>query len=322
MTDVSRAVRGALPDEGRLPELDGATGWLNSPPLTAAGLRGQVVLVEFWTYTCINWLRTMPWVRAWAEKYAADGLVTIGVHTPEFGFEHDRDNVVRAVRELRVPYPVAVDDDYAVWTAFGNHYWPAIYLADQDGVIRRHQFGEGGYAELERTVQRLLGIEKDLVPGIGEGVEAAADWDSLRSPENYLGHERSENFASANGAVLDRPHDYQLPDRLRLNHWGLSGTWTVGRDRIVAAAPGARIAYRFEARDLHLVMGPGREPVRYRVLVDGRPAPGLDVDPDGHGTVREQRLYQLVRQEGPVRDRTFEITFLDAGAEAFVFTFG
>jgi thiol-disulfide isomerase/thioredoxin len=306
----------------RLPEFDGATGWLNSPPLTPAGLRGQVVLVEFWTYTCINWLRTMPWVRAWAQKYAGDGLVTIGVHTPEFGFEHDRDNVVRAVRELDVPYPVAVDDDYGVWTAFGNRYWPAIYLADQDGVIRHHQFGEGGYAEMERAIQRLLGVEKDLVPGIGEGVEAAADWDSLRSPENYLGYERSENFASANGAVLDRPHDYQLPDRLRLNHWGLSGTWTVGRDRIAATAAGARIAYRFEARDLHLVMGAGAEPVRFRVLVDGRPAPGLDVAADGSGTVREQRLYQLVRQEGPVRDRTFEITFLDAGVEAFVFTFG
>jgi thiol-disulfide isomerase/thioredoxin len=306
----------------RLPEFDGATGWLNSPPLTAAGLRGRVVLVEFWTYTCINWLRTMPWVRAWSEKYAGDGLVTIGVHTPEFEFEHDRDNVVRAVRDLRVPFPVAVDDDYGVWTAFGNRYWPAIYLADQDGVIRRHQFGEGGYAEMERAIQELLGVEKDLVPGIGEGVEAAADWDSLRSPENYLGHERSENFASANGAVLDRSHDYQVPDRLRLNQWGLSGTWTVGRDRIVSAAPGARIVYRFEARDLHLVMGPGPGPVRYRVLVDGRPAPGLDVDADGRGTVSEQRLHQLVRQDGPVRDRTFEITFLDAGVEAFVFTFG
>jgi thiol-disulfide isomerase/thioredoxin len=306
----------------RLPEFSGATEWLNSPPLTAAGLRGRVVLVEFWTYTCINWLRTMPWVRGWAEKYAGDGLVTIGVHTPEFGFEHSLDNVRRAVRDLRVPYPVAVDNDYAVWTAFGNRYWPAIYLADQDGRIQGHQFGEGGYEELERSIQRLLGVEKDLVPGIGDGVEAAADWDSLRSPENYLGHERSENFASANGAVLDRPHDYVVPARLRLNHWGLAGTWTVGRDRIVAREAGARIAYRFEARDLHLVMGPGPDPVRFRVLVDGQPAPGLDVDAEGNGTAEEQRLYQLVRQPGPVRDRTVEITFLDAGVEAFVFTFG
>jgi thiol-disulfide isomerase/thioredoxin len=306
----------------RLPEFDGATEWLNSPPLTAAGLRGRVVLVEFWTYTCINWLRTMPWVRAWAEKYAGDGLVTIGVHTPEFGFEHDLDNVRRSVRDLRVPYPVVVDNDYAVWSAFGNRYWPAIYLAGQDGQIQRHQFGEGGYEELERSIQRLLGVEKDLVPGDGAGVEAAADWDSLRSPENYLGHERSENFASANGTVLDRPHDYGVPARLRLNHWGLSGSWTVGRDRIVAQQAGARIAYRFEARDLHLVMGPGPDPVRFRVLVDGQPAPGLDVDGEGHGTAREQRLYQLVRQPGPVRDRTVEITFLDAGVEAFVFTFG
>jgi thiol-disulfide isomerase/thioredoxin len=308
--------------EGRLPEFDGATEWLNSPPLTPAGLRGQVVLVEFWTYTCINWLRTMPWVRAWAEKYADDGLVTIGVHTPEFGFEHSLDNVRRAVRDLRVPYPVVVDNDYAVWTAFANRYWPAIYLADRDGRIQRHQFGEGGYAEMERSIQQLLGVERDLVPGVGAGVEAAADWDDLRSPENYLGYDRSENFASADGAVLDRPHDYGVPARLRLNHWGLSGSWTVGRDRIAAHEPGARIAYRFEARDLHLVMGPGPDPVRFRVLVDGQPVPGLDVDGDGNGTVREQRLHQLVRQTGPVRDRTVEITFSDAGVEAFVFTFG
>jgi thiol-disulfide isomerase/thioredoxin len=306
----------------RLPSFDGATEWLNSPPLTAAGLRGRVVLVEFWTYTCINWLRTMPWVRAWSEKYAGDGLVTIGVHTPEFAFEHDRDNVRRAVRELAVAYPVAVDNDYAVWTAFDNHYWPAIYLAGPDGRIRHHRFGEGGYEELERAIQGLLGVERDLVPGIGAGVEAAADWDSLRSPENYLGYDRSENFASANGAVLDRPHGYGIPDRLRLNHWGLSGNWTVSRDRIVSDEAGARIAYRFQARDLHLVMGPRREPVRFRVLVDGQPVPGLDVSVSGAGTADSQRLYQLVRQDGPVRERTFEITFLDPGVEAFVFTFG
>jgi thiol-disulfide isomerase/thioredoxin len=311
---------GGLPVEGRFPELDGATGWLNSPPLTAAGLHGRVVLVEFWTYTCINWLRTMPWVRAWAAQYAGDGLVTIGVHTPEFGFEHDPDNVVRAVGELRVPYPVAVDNDYAVWTAFGNRYWPAIYLADADGLIRHHRFGEGGYEETERAIQRLLGVERDLVARDGNAVEAAADWDTLRSPESYLGYERSENFADR--AVPDRPHGYEAPDGLRLNQWALSGSWTVGRDRIVAADAGARIAYRFEARDLHLVMGPGRDPVRYRVRVDGRPAPGLDVDAEGTGTADAQRLYQLVRQPGPVRDRTFEIEFLDAGAEAFVFTFG
>jgi thiol-disulfide isomerase/thioredoxin len=322
-----------LPVEGLLPSLSGATGWLNSPPLTAAGLRGSVVLVDFWTYTCINWLRQLPYVRAWAERYKDHGLVVIGVHTPEFDVEHDLDNLRRAATDLRVDYPIVVDNDYAIWDAFGNRYWPALYFADAQGQIRHHRFGEGDYERSEATIQRLLtaagagGIGQDLVSVDATGVEAAADWDSLWSPENYLGYQRTENFASPNGAVLGTRHVYAAPAQLALNHWALSGDWTVQRHAIVLHQAGGRIVYRFHARDLHLVMGsaaPGT-PVRCRVLVDGEPpgaAHGTDVDGQGYGTVAQPRLYQLVRQPGPVSDRTFEVTFLDPGVQAYAFTFG
>ncbi len=299
----------------------------------AAGLRGKVVLVSFWTYTCINWLRQLPYLRAWAGKYAGHGLVVVGVHTPEFGFEHDVDNVRRAVTDLAIEYPVAIDSDYAVWTAFDNDYWPALYFADAEGKIRHHQFGEGEYQRSEMIIQRLLaeagsdGIGRDLVSPDARGIEAPADWASLRTPETYTGYERAENFAPPGGAVPDRPHAYAVPPALRLNHWALSGTWTVAGQAATADAADARIAYRFHARDLHLVMGPAAPgtSVRYRVLLDGQPpgdAHGLDVDADGQGTLTEQRLHQLIRQPGPVTERTFEITFLDPGAQAFSFTFG
>jgi thiol-disulfide isomerase/thioredoxin len=322
-----------LPIEGEMPSLASATEWLDSPPLTAAGLRGNVVLVQFWTYTCINWLRTLPYVRAWAEKYKDHGLVVIGVHTPEFDFEHDLDNVRRDSRDLRVNYPVAVDNDYAIWSAFDNHYWPALYFVDAQGQIRHHQFGEGDYEQSEMILQQLLtaagvgGIGQELVSVDARGAEAAADWDSLRSPENYVGYERTENFASPNGAVLDTRHGYAVPARLRLNHWALAGDWTVKRQAIVLNQAEGRIAYRFHARDLHLVMGPAAPgtSIRCRVLIDGQPpgaAHGSDVDDQGNATVTDQRLYQLVRQRGPVAERTFEVTFLDPGVAAYAFTFG
>ena len=322
-----------LPVEGSMPPLTGATQWLNSPPLTPAGLRGHVALVDFWTYTCINWLRTLPYLRAWAEHYQDQGLTVIGVHTPEFDFEHDLDHLRRAVKDLRVDYPVVVDNDYAIWNAFDNHYWPALYVVDAQGQLRHHQFGEGAYEQAEMILQRLLteagvgDIGRDLVSVDARGVEVAADWDSLRSPENYLGYERTENFASSDGAVLGTPHLYGAPARLRLNHWALAGDWTVKRQAIVLNAAGGRILYRFQARDLHLVMGPATPgtPVRFRVLIDGQP-PGVghggDLEDQGDGTLIEPRLYQLLRQPGPVTERTFEITFLDTGAQAYAFTFG
>jgi thiol-disulfide isomerase/thioredoxin len=323
-----------LPIEGRMPSLDGATGWLNSPPLTAAGLRGKVVLVDFWTYTCINWLRTLPYLRAWAERYQDHGLVVIGVHTPEFDFEHDLDNVRREAKRLRVGYPIAVDSDYAIWDAFDNHYWPALYVVDAQGQIRHHRFGEGDYDQSEMVLQRLLteaGSAGDIGQGLVAvdpgGVEAAADWDSLRSPENYLGAARTENFASANGAVLGTGQVYAVPARLRLNHWALSGDWTVNPQAIVGNQAEGRLVYRFHARDLHLVMAPAARgtPVRFRVRIDGEPpgaAHGADVDDQGDGTLTDPRLYQLIRQPGPVSERTFEITFLDPGVHAYSFTFG
>ena len=322
-----------LPVEGDLPSFNGANEWLNSPPLTAAGLRGKVVLVDFWTYTCINWLRTLPYVRAWAEKYKDQGLVVIGVHTPEFAFEKNVDNVRRAVKDLRVDYPVAIDSDYAVWRAFNNHYWPALYFVDAQGHIRHHHFGEGGYERSEMILQQLLAeagmgdTGQELVSVDARGIEAAADWSSLRSPETYVGYERTENFASPGGVVLDEPHVYAAPARLRLNHWSLSGDWTVGRQATVLNQANGRIAYRFHARDLHLVMGPAARgtSVRFRVLIDGQPpeaAHGIDVDEQGDGTATEQRLYQLIRQPKPIVDRQFEIGFLDPGVEAFAFTFG
>jgi thiol-disulfide isomerase/thioredoxin len=322
-----------LPIEGEMPSLSGATTWLNSPPLTAAGLRGKVVLVDFWTYTCINWLRTLPYVRAWAEKYREHGVVVLGVHTPEFPFEHDLENVRRAVQDMRVAYPIAIDNDYAIWDAFNNHYWPALYLVDAQGRIRAHHFGEGAYEQSEMMLQHVLaeagtgGIAPELVSVDAQGAEAAADWSDLRSPENYLGDARTENFASPGGAVVEQRHVYTAPARFSLNQWALAGEWTVGEQAVALNTANGRIAYRFHARDLHLVMGPAARgtSVRFRVFLDGLPpgeAFGSDVDEQGNGMVTQQRLYQLIRQPGPIADRHFEIEFLDAGVEAFAFTFG
>jgi thiol-disulfide isomerase/thioredoxin len=322
-----------LPVEGRLPSFDGATGWLNSPPLTAADLSGKIILVNFWTYTCVNWLRQLPYLRAWAGKYADHKLTVIGVHTPEFVFEHDLANVRRAVRDMRIDYPVAVDSDYAVWSAFANHYWPALYFADAQGRIRHHHFGEGEYQRSEMAIQQLL-VEAgttdhghELVSVDARGVEAPADWASLRSPENYTGYERTENFASPGGVLPGKPHAYTTPAQLRLNHWALSGDWTMEEQAATANGAGGQIACRFHARDLNLVMGPAtpETSVRFRVLLDGQPpgaAHGTDLDRQGHGTATGQRLYQLIRQPGPVTEHTFEITFLDPGVQAYAFTFG
>jgi hypothetical protein len=318
--------------EGALPSFDGATGWLNSPPLTPEELRGQVVLVDFWTYTCINWLRTLGYVRAWFERYRDHGLVVIGVHTPEFPFERDVENVRRAVQDMTVEFPVALDPDYEVWDAFANRYWPAVYIADAEGEIRHHQFGEGGYEECERVVQRLLrdagheGFGDDLVSVSPDGLEAQADWTNLGSPETYLGYGQGQNFASPGGADLDEPRSYVVPDSLKLNRWALEGDWTIERGASVLNEANGRIAFRFYARDVHLVMGPpAGESVPFRVLVDAEApgeAHGLDVDEQGHGTLSQQRLHQLVREPGSITDRTFEITFAAPGVEAYVFTFG
>jgi thiol-disulfide isomerase/thioredoxin len=311
----------------RIPSLDGATGWLNSPPLTPAELRGKVVLVDFWTYTCINWLRTLPYIRAWSEKYRDDGLVVIGAHTPEFPFEHDRANVERMVGEFGVAYAVAIDNDYAVWDAFANRYWPAIYLADADGVLRYQHFGEGRYPETERAIQELLGSDTELVSVDGPGLEAPADWDELGSPETYLGHGRGERFASPGGEVVNEGTTYDVPEKLRLNQWALGGEWTIRRDAIASRQSEGRLVYRFHARDLHLVLAPPGTgaPVPFRVLVDGEPpgaSHGSDTDEQGNGLLSEPRLYQLIRQAGRIEDRTFEITFHEPGAEAYAFTFG
>ncbi len=322
-----------LPDEGELPSLDGATGWLNSPPLTPAGLRGKVVLAGFWTYTCINWLRQLPYLRAWDGKYSGHGLVVIGVHTPEFSFEHNVGNVRQAVQDMGITYPVATDNDYAVWRAFGNHYWPALYFADAQGRIRHHHFGEGEYGQSEMVIQQLLaeagsaGAGRDLVSVEARGLEAPAEWATLRSPENYTGYERTENFASPGGAVPGQPHLYTIPARLGLNQWALSGDWTMEAETTTLNAANGQIACGFHARDLNLVMGPAvpETSVRCRVFIDGRPpgeARGSDVDRDGNGTVTQQRVYQLIRQPGPITDCTFEITFRDPGGQAYCFTFG
>jgi thiol-disulfide isomerase/thioredoxin len=295
-----------------MPPLDGATGWLNSEPLSPAELRGRVVLVNFWTLTCINWLRTEPYVRAWSQAYRDEGLVVIGVHTPEFAFEHDVDRVRLATKEREIDYPVAADNGYAVWDAFDNHYWPALYFIDAEGIIRDDHFGEGRYEESERVIQRLLGVERELVSVQGVGVEAEADWGNLRSPETYLGSGRSAPAASS--------------DELSLNGWALAGDWTVGPESVVLDESGGSIAFRFHARDAHLVLSHGAgEPIPFRVLLDGE-APGqshgVDVDEDGNGSLSAGRMYQLVRQHDAVRERTMEITFLEPGAEAYVFTFG
>jgi thiol-disulfide isomerase/thioredoxin len=324
---------GQLPFEGRLASFEGATGWLNSEPLTPEGLRGRVVLVDFWTYTCVNWLRTLPYLRAWATKYEDAGLTVVGVHTPEFGFERDIDNVVAQSTNLGVEYPIAVDNDYRVWGEFANHFWPAVYIADPEGLIRHHHFGEGEYAQTEMVIQRLLldagarDIDQDLVMVEPRGLEVAAGWQSLRSPETYLGYGQSSGFASEDAAAFDQARDYAAASRLRLNSWDLSGNWTVARHPVVLNEPAGRIAFQFHARDLNLVMGPAAvgASIPFRVFLDGQvvdDAHGGDVDADGLGIVRDQNTYQLIRQSGHIGDRLFEIEFLEAGVEAYCFTFG
>jgi thiol-disulfide isomerase/thioredoxin len=315
-----------VPEDLHMPSLGGATGWLNSEPLGPADLRGHVVLVNFWTLTCINWLRQEPYVRAWSQAYRTDGLIVIGVHTPEFSFEHQLDRVRQATIERGIDYPVAVDNDYAIWSAFDNHYWPALYFVDSGGLIGDQHFGEGRYEQSERVLQRLLGIRRELVSVEGVGVEAEADWDHLRTPETYLGYGRGDQFAAPDGATFDERRAYELPEHLHLNHWALAGEWTIGRESVVLDQAGGTIAYRLRARDAHLVLSSGaREPIGFRVLLDGQapgPSHGVDVDPDGNGVLADGRLYQLVREHDTVRERTLEIRFLEPGAEAYVFTFG
>lgn len=325
-----------LPVEGTLPTLDGATGWLNSPPLSREQLHGKVVLIDFWTYSCINCLRAMPFVHEWAQRYRDHGLVVIGVHTPEFAFERDPRNVMKAVQQLKVEYPVALDNQYAIWRAFNNRYWPAHYFVDAQGNIRRHQFGEGNYAHSEQVIRRLLveAGQTELPPPADpaaadlQGVATQADMGNLRSPETYLGHARAEQFASPGGQRADAAFGYTLPSTLALNQWGLSGQWRVNDEAAQLQQAGGRIAFQFHARDLHLVLATGEDgkPVRFRVLLDGKPLPaadaGADVAADGTGTVNEHRLYQLIRQRGTIGPHRFEIEFLDAGVRAYAFTFG
>jgi thiol-disulfide isomerase/thioredoxin len=328
---MTAAVR--LPNEGEMPSLGGATEWLNSPPLTTAGLRGKVILIDFWTFSCINSLRTLPYLRAWAEKYKDQGLVVIGVQAPEFAFEKDVDNVRWAAKDMNLGYPIAVDNNHAIWRSFNNQAWPALYFVDAKGHIRHHQFGEGEYKQAEMIIQQLLaesghaGVNHEPVSVDGRGAEAAPDWGSMKSPETYVGYERTENFASPGGAHTNKNRIYAAPARLGLNHWALLGDWTMQKEAVVLNQADGRIAYRFHARDLHLVMGPTTRvrSVRFRVLIDGQPpgaAHGSDVDGQGRGTVTEQRLYQLIRQPQPVVDHLFEIEFFDTGVEAFSFTFG
>ena len=324
--DASQGVSRPLTALGR------ATGWLNSPSLSATQLRGKVVLVQFGTYTCINWLRTLPHMRAWNRKYS-QGLTVIGVNTPEFAFEKTIGNVRRAMQQMKIDHPIAIDNDYAIWRAFENQYWPALYLLDGEGRVRHHRFGEGEYERSEMAIQQLRaeagagGAQDGVVSVTADGIEAAADWQNLRSPENYLGYGRTANFQSPGGAGRDRRRTYSIPTRLALNHWAVAGEWTMGRHAAVLDSSNGRIAYRFHARDLHLVMVPPNQgsAMRFRVSLDGQPprtAHGLDVDEAGNGMVVEPRLYQLIRQPGPILERTFDIEFLDAGVEAFAFTFG
>ncbi|MGY4225105.1 cytochrome c biogenesis protein CcdA/thiol-disulfide isomerase/thioredoxin [Bradyrhizobium sp. USDA 4503] len=321
-----------LPAEGLLPSLSGAQQWLNSPPLSFSGLKGKVVLVDFWTYSCINCLRSLPYVRAWADKYRDRGLVVIGVHAPEFAFERNVDNVKRAVATLGISYPVAIDNDYRIWRSFENQYWPAHYFIDANGRVRHHHFGEGNYAESEQVIQRLLaeagnrGVPKELVSVTGSGVEAASDGRDVKSPETYVGYDRADNFQSPGGVVQDESHVYTAGQQ-QLNGWSLIGNWTVGAERAQLNAPQGGIVYRFHARDLHLVLGPAadRQTIRFRITIDGKPPGadhGTDVDAAGDGEVTTQRLYQLVRSAGGASDRTFEIRFLDPGVQAYAFTFG
>ena len=330
---TARATAGAASAEGTMPPLDGAIQWLNGPPQTRESLAGRVVLIDFWTYSCINCLRAIPYVQAWAERYKNNGLVVIGVHTPEFAFERDPGNVAKAVRNLGITYPVAVDSRRAIWTAFENQYWPAHYFIDARGKIRSHHFGEGNYDESERVIQTLLAERNagtktgDLVRVTGTGVQAAPDLAGVRTPETYVGYSRQENYASPQSIGKDRRERYTAPARPIVNQWGLDGMWSVGEEHAeLITAPG-KIVFRFHARDLHLVLGPRPDgkPVRFRVSLDGAPPledRGVDVDKDGNGAVGDYRLYQLIRQKGPVEDRTFQIEFLDSGVQAFAFTFG
>ncbi|MGW8462887.1 cytochrome c biogenesis protein DipZ [Pseudomonas sp. CLCA07] len=330
---ASAKAAGSLPIEGNLPPLDGAVQWLNSPPLTTQALKGKVVLVDFWTYSCINCLRTLPYVKAWAEKYRDQGLVVIGVHAPEFAFERDVGNVTKAMKDLGINYPVAIDNDYKIWRAFNNEYWPAHYFADAQGRIRYHHFGEGEYAESERVIQQLLReagavkVADGLITADATGVQLAPDMNEVQSPETYVGFQRAEHFVPETSLVPDKVTAYTSPAKLALNDWSLDGKWNVGSERAISSAPASRIVYRFHARDLHLVLGPGADgkPVRFKVLIDGKApgdAHGTDVAPDGSGSVNSQRLYQLIRQSGSVTDRTFSIEFLDPGVSAYAFTFG
>ena len=323
----------ALADEGPMPDLTGAVAWLNSAPLTRDSLRGKVVLIDFWTYSCINCLRALPYVEGWAAKYKDSGLVVIGVHTPEFAFEKERTNVEKAVRDLKIAYPVAIDSDYKIWQAFNNEYWPAHYFMDGKGRIRYHHFGEGQYDESERVIQQLLkengatSLAEGVIGVSGNGADAAPDQGNSRSPETYIGYHRAEHFGSAEPIAQNSRKVYSLRPRLSLNQWGLAGTWKVSAEcAVLQTAPG-KIIFRFHARDLHLVLGTTKDgkPVRFRVKLDGTPPRddhGIDTDNDGSGTVQDHRLYQLIRQKGPVEDRTFEIEFLDPGVQAFAFTFG
>ena len=333
VNDTRRAYQSNLPVEGKFPSLDGAVQWLNSEPLTAEQLRGKVVLIDFWTYSCINCIRTIPYVRAWAEKYKDQGLVVIGVHTPEFAFEKRVDNVRQAIGNFQLPYPVAIDNDFKIWRAFRNNYWPAFYFIDAQGMIRHHQFGEGDYAASERVIQELLAeaagsrkADAGVVAPDARGAEVEPDLARVRSGETYIGYMRATNFASPEGVGADKAREYTAGG-LRLNQWGLAGNWTVGSEQAALNQAGGAITYRFSARDLHLVLGPGTDgkPVRFQMTLDGA-APGAnhgtDIDAEGNGTVTETRLYQLVRQSGDARERTFEVRFLDPGVQAFVFTFG
>jgi thiol-disulfide isomerase/thioredoxin len=321
-----------LPVEGIAPALDGAVEWLNSKPLTASDLRGKVVLIDFWTYSCINCIRTVPYVRAWAEKYRDQGLIVIGVHAPEFAFEKKIDNVRKAVEDFGIRYPVAVDNDFRIWRAFENSYWPAHYLIDAKGQLRYHHFGEGNYAQTEKAIQDLIreagnkmAADSTVSPNT-EGAEMAPDLRNIRSGETYLGYDRAAGFVSPEGLLSNTSHDYSI-DAPGLNEWGLSGRWTVAAEKAVLDNAGGGIAYRFSARDLHLVLGRRGDgkPIRFKVTVDGK-APGknhgADIDADGNGQITTTRLYQLVRQAADVEARMFEIRFLDPGAEAYAFTFG
>jgi thiol-disulfide isomerase/thioredoxin len=322
-----------LPVEGKVTSFDGATTWLNTRPLTAAQLRGKVVLVNFWTYSCINSLRQLPYIRAWADKYRQQGLVVIGVHAPEFAFEGKVDNVRKALGTLDVKYAIALDDAHEIWRAFNNDYWPALYFIDAQGRIRHHVFGEGEYEKSERVIQQLLlesgaaDVDHGTASVDASGVEASADWDDMKSPETYTGYDRAEGFASSEGIARDKRARYTSTEALALNQWALVGDWKVGPQATASNVAGSRIVYRFHARDLHLVMGPAKTGVniRYRVRIDGQPpgaAHGLDVDSDGNGVISDPRMYQLIRQPTPITNHQFEIEFLDPGVETFAFTFG